>query len=97
MIADTIALMILQVTSNPNTALLQAMNEMELDDKKFKFLIGLLQKRFSHVDVDTEQRIVEVKKGENKVWVHFDNQTVDGDSEILKGCVEEIMRNVINI
>ncbi|CAG9321353.1 unnamed protein product [Blepharisma stoltei] len=97
MIADTIALMILQVTSNPNTALLQAMNEMELDDKKFKFLIGLLQKRFSHVSVDAEQRIVEVKKGENKVWVHFDNQTVDGDSEILKGCVEEIMRNVINI
>lgn len=97
MIADTIALMILQVTSNPNPALLQAINEMELEFKKFRFLTALLQKRFKEVNSNSDTRIIEITKAEHKIWVDFDNQIVEGENDTLKTCVEEILKSVINV
>ncbi|OMJ94449.1 hypothetical protein SteCoe_2350 [Stentor coeruleus] len=97
MIADTIALMIMQVTTNPNPALLQGINDVENNDRKLKFLIALLEKRFSCVTCDFNRRIINIKKSEHEVVINWDTQEVVGTLDVLENCVREILKNVVNI
>jgi cleavage and polyadenylation specificity factor subunit 3 len=93
-IADTIALTILQVNSNPNPALLQAMRLAETDSSNFDFAVQLLQKRFSEVLVDTEARHITINKGGFTVQIDFETVEVSGDNETLVECVKELVGSV---
>ena len=97
MVADTIALTTLQVNSNPNPALLQGMNEVELEDRKFRFLVALLEKRFESVSEDSAKKSIHIQKGDHNAHVDWDNQAVEGNNEVLVNCVRSIMNNVINV
>lgn len=97
MIADTIALMIMQVTLNPNPALLQGLNEVEAQDKKLKFFVALLEKRFSYVDCDWDTRIITIRKSEHEIKVNWDTQEVIGSLDVLEDCIKDILQNVLNI
>lgn len=94
-IADAIALTILQVRSNPSPALLQAMNEMELEDRKFRFTVALLEKRFSNVIAEIEMRRIKVIKGEHFVSLDFDHQEYEGNNDTLLECIRGIVESVL--
>ena len=96
MIADTIALLIMQVTANPNPALLQGINEVESQDRKLKFFVSLLEKRFSFVDCDWNTRIITIRKNENEVKVNWNTQEVIGSLDVLEDCIRDILQNVLN-
>lgn len=97
MVADTIALMVMQVTNNPNPALLQSINEVEEDDRKFSFFVALLEKRFPNVTCDAQSRKVEIVKNENKILVDWDNQEVTCSNEILESCIKDILNNILKL
>lgn len=97
MVADTIALMVMQVTSNPNPALLQSINEVEADDRKLKFFVALLEKRFPLVECDFAKRIVKIVKNEHEVCIDWDNQAVTGTMDVLENCVRDILSNILNL
>lgn len=97
MIADTIALAILQINASPNPGLLQDFHEVEQEDMKFRFFVGLLEKRFKQVIADEETRSVWIQKAENKVEVNWATGQVSGNSEVLESCVSEILRNVLTV
>ena len=96
MIADTIALLIMQVTANPNPALLQGINEVENNDRKLKFFVALLEKRFTYVDCDWDTRIIIIRKSENEIKVNWDTQEVIGSLDVLEQCIKDILNNVLN-
>jgi cleavage and polyadenylation specificity factor subunit 3 len=97
MVADTIALMVMQVTSNPNPALLQSINEVEEDCRKYSFFVALLEKRFPSVTSDDGTRRIKVVKNEFEVFIDWDNQQVKSSSEILESCVKDILSNILKI
>lgn len=93
-VADSVALLILQIRSNPSPALLQAMSQMDNDESKFRFLLGLIQKRFANTTFDASSQTISVTTSGQTVNINCREQVVEGDSEVLVECVREIVKSV---
>lgn len=93
-VADSVALLILQIRSSPSPALLQAMSQMDSDESKFRFLLGLIQQRFANTIFDAASQTISVTTSGQTVNINCKAQTVEGDSEVLVECVREMVKSV---
>ena len=93
-VADSVALLILQIRSNPSPALLQAMSQMDTDESKFRFLLGLIQQRFSNTTFDAASQTISLTTSGQTVNINCKAQVVEGDSEVLVECVREMVKSV---
>jgi len=93
-VADSVALLILQIRSSPSPALLQAMSQMDSDESKFRFLLGLIQQRFANTIFDAASQTISVTTSGQTVNINCKVQTVEGDSEVLVECVREMVKSV---
>ena len=93
-VADSIALMVLQIRANPGPSLLQAMSQMDSDDSKFQFLLELIQKRFANTTFDLPTRRIHVSTSGQTVSIDCMTKHVEGDSEELVHCVQEMVKSV---
>jgi hypothetical protein len=71
------------------------MNEMELEDRKFRFTVALLEKRFSNVIAQIEMRRIKVIKGEHFVSLDFDHQEYEGNNDTLLECIRGMVESVL--